>query len=130
MAGVWTDSGQRMGTDRWARRAARWFRADSLPDASPGAAPARAFHRRLAVNHLAAIDMNGLAADVRGVVAGQIDISRTQFGRLAAAAHGHLAAEVFEHLRVVFAERRWLQRRPDRAWRDLVDADLALDQLL
>jgi len=41
VAGVRTGSGRRMGTDGWARRASRWFRADSLPDASSGAAPAR-----------------------------------------------------------------------------------------
>lgn len=70
--------------------------------------PGAAFCRQLAIHHLAAIDMDGLATDIGRVLTGQIDISRTQLGRLSAAAHGHLAAEVFEHLRVVLAERRRL----------------------
>src|SRR5690606_38250006 len=83
-----------------------------------------------AVHHLATIDMDRLPADIGRVLARQIDIGRTQLGRLAAAAHGHLAAETFEHLRVVPADGGRLQRGPDGAGRDLVDAYLALDQLL
>src|SRR5690606_29404229 len=79
-----------------------------------------------AIDYRSTVHMQHLAADVRGVATGQIDVGRCQFGWLSRPLHRGVGAELRD---LILGEGRGDERRPDRPGGHAVDADVSTGQV-
>src|SRR5215211_87245 len=113
-------SGRRRGSTPTGDRRAGCARAHRRPFAAPGRPTCAS-----AVHHRAAVGVECLARDERGVARGQEDVARGNLLGLSDPAHRGLLAEVLD---LAGGEAGRDERRPYRAGRDRVHADAALGE--